>query len=73
MSFLAKCFTIVAVFAAILFIVAKTIKIYLLRKKYSHLPGPPAKGILGFYLGNLKQVVHTVNNNKILCDLMIEW
>ena len=30
-----------------------TIKIYFLRKKYEHIPGPPANGILGFYFGNV--------------------
>jgi hypothetical protein len=33
-----------------------TLKIHFLRKKYSHIPGPVANGIIGFYLGNLLEI-----------------
>ena len=29
-----------------------SLKKYLLRQKYKHIPGPPANGLLGFYFGN---------------------
>jgi len=51
----------------------KTFRIYLARKKFKHIPGPPTKGILGFYLGNLDQIVNTMKNGRILADLTDEW
>nr|UOU03256.1 cytochrome P450 3049B1-2 [Brachionus rubens] len=50
----------------------KTIKIYLLRRKYSHIPGPKTHGILGFYLGNIPDLIK-VSNEKILWDLVTDW
>ena len=51
----------------------KTIVIYLKRRKFNHIPGPPTKGILGFYLGNLDQIVMTMKNGRILADLTSDW
>ena len=51
----------------------KTIKIYFLRKKYAHIPGPPTRGLIGFYMGNLDQAIHVMKNGKILADLINEW
>jgi hypothetical protein len=51
----------------------KTFKIYLARKKFRHIPGPPTHGILGFYLGNLDELVAVMNSGKILADLILEW
>lgn len=48
-------------------------KIYRLRKKYEHIPGPPANGIIGFYLGNLFDYVKTLYNSKLANDLVLEW
>ena len=73
MHFVTKCLLSIAIIAALIFIIKKTIKIYVLRKKYNHLPGPPATGLLGFYLGNLDQALRTINDNKILSDLMNKW
>ena len=51
----------------------KTFKIYLARKKFRHIPGPPTHGILGFYLGNLDELVKVMSSGKILADLILEW
>jgi hypothetical protein len=56
-----------------MFIIYKTFKIYIARKKLAHLPGPPTKGILGFYLGNLDEAIVTINEGKVLADLMLKW
>ncbi len=53
--------------------VYKTIQIYRMRKKYRHIPGPPTKGIIGFYMGNLDQAVQIMKDGKILSDLINEW
>ena len=51
-----------------------TLQIYNLRKKYQHIPGPPADGIFGFYLGNLIEIsIHSRINKKILGNLFLEW
>jgi hypothetical protein len=51
-----------------------TYKIYKLRQKYNHLPGPPANGILGFYFGNTFQVVSMIRGKNImLIEVMEEW
>lgn len=51
-----------------------TLKIYVLRKKYTHIPGPPTKGILGFYLGNLIEIlVETRFKKKIMNEVFLKW
>jgi hypothetical protein len=51
-----------------------TYKIYKLREKYKHLPGPPTNGILGFYFGNTFQVVSMIRSKNImLIEVMEEW
>ena len=51
-----------------------TVKIYLLRSRYSHIPGPGTKGIFGFYLGNVLDLRKTVHKDKkIADDLILEW
>ncbi len=51
----------------------KSVKIFKLRQKYKHIPGPPSKGIFGFYFGNLDLIVKATNDGKILADLVVEW
>ena len=51
----------------------KTCQIYFSRKKYSKFPGPPSSGILGFYLGNLPDIINCFKNKKIMNDLFSEW
>ena len=48
-----------------------TLKIYFLRQKYKHIPGPPANGILGFYFGNIFEIKG--NNNQLLMNQVAEW
>lgn len=58
--------------AGLSFFVYKTLKIYFLRKKYRHIPGPKTKGILGFYLGNVLEIKN-LPKNKIFPDLVADW
>ena len=55
------------------FIGYKTLRIYLSRRKFAHLPGPPTKGIFGFFMGNLDQIAVTMNSGRILADLINDW
>ena len=49
-----------------------TIKMYLLRSRYRHIPGPPTKGILGFYLGNVFEIAKAYQDNKLFDDFILE-
>jgi hypothetical protein len=51
----------------------KSVKIFNLRQKYKHIPGPPTHGIFGFYFGNLDLIVKATNDGRILADLVVEW
>lgn len=55
------------------FITYFTFKIYNLRKKYSHIPGPVTKGILGFYFGNMFDFIKNKQKNRVDNDLIIDW
>jgi hypothetical protein len=68
-------FTIFLTFVIILIcnIIYYTIKIYNLRKRYAHIPGPPANGIIGFYLGNLLEIRNSRSNHKTLMHKNVEW
>ena len=51
-----------------------TLKIYNLRKRYAHIPGPPANGLIGFYLGNVIELYRNEKiNKKVNNDLILEW
>ena len=51
-----------------------TLKIYNLRRKYAHIPGPPAKGIIGFYFGNFFEIISNETvNKKVTNDLVLDW
>lgn len=47
-----------------------TLQIYFLRQKYKHIPGPPATGLTGFYLGNL---IELRNKKGLMSDKFLEW
>jgi hypothetical protein len=49
-----------------------TMKIYLSRRRYAHIPGPEAKGITGFFMGNVLDFKEAAEKNSIL-DLFNEW
>ena len=51
----------------------KTIDIYIKRKRYKHIPGPSANGILSFYLGYLRDVLSADKNDIMFTDLLHEW
>lgn len=56
------------------FITFYTVQIYNLRKKYKHIPGPPADGVLDFYLGNLIELFYNVRyKKKIQNDVILAW
>jgi hypothetical protein len=50
-----------------------TYKIYSLRQKYKHIPGPPANGLLGFYLGNTIELLSKKRQGMVLVDVYNEW
>lgn len=50
-----------------------TTKIYFLRQKYKHIPGPPSDGIIGFYTGNVREIMRAAKyENKILMEIFAE-
>lgn len=55
------------------YLVYKTLRIYLNRRKYRHLPGPPTNGILGFYFGNVIDMPKYLENGKIFNQFLLEW
>jgi len=59
--------------ALISFMTYFTLKIYEIRKRYSHIPGPPTKGILGFYLGNAIELVENEKKKRVAADLVLDW
>ena len=51
-----------------------TVQIYILRQKYQHIPGPPSNGILGFYLGNLIELmIDTRYKKRIMNETFLRW
>lgn len=50
-----------------------TFKIFILRRKYAHIPGPPANGLIGFYFGNFYEVAKYRASGKIAPDLTVQW
>ena len=56
--------------------VCKTVDIYLKRRKYRHIPGPPIHGILGFYLDNYLNAKFAEKENVKFMDLVhsnLKW
>ena len=50
-----------------------TVSTYLQRRKYRHIPGPPTRGIKGFYLGNAPEIIENLNNGGMFSDLLLKW
>lgn len=51
-----------------------TLRIYNLRRKYAHIPGPPANGLVGFFLGNFLDVIYNESVRKrVTNDLVLDW
>nr|UOU03249.1 cytochrome P450 3049E2-1 [Brachionus rubens] len=51
----------------------KTFKIYLMRRKYKHIPGPKTKGILEFFIGQYITISKYTSQNKVIGQLQQEW
>lgn len=60
------------VLVALVLLAYHTVKMYILRRKYRHIPGPATKGIIGFYMGNLDLALKVMNDGKIFADWMLE-
>ena len=48
-------------------------KLYLLRQKFKHIPGPPANGLIGFYFGNTFEIIVKKIKGIDLVDIFTEW
>jgi hypothetical protein len=55
------------------YIIFRVGKIYILRRKYKHIPGPPTKGIFGYFFGNVLETFEWVKKGKIFPDFLFEW
>jgi hypothetical protein len=69
---LAKTFGILAGLTAS-FILYKAGKIYLIRRKYRHIPGPKTNGIIGFFFGNTTEAIKLKKEGKVFADFLNEW
>lgn len=49
-----------------------TLKVYLVRRRYAHIPGPPTKGILGFYLGNIYEFGECLKSGRIINEVFLD-
>jgi hypothetical protein len=49
------------------------IKTYQNRRRYKHLPGPPADGISGFLFGNLFEIIELSKKGKPFCEIQADW
>ena len=50
-----------------------TLRIYFNRRKFRHIPGPPTKGIYGFYFGNMAEVIQNVEQGGSYFELLLKW
>ena len=57
----------------ICFFIHYSLKVYFLRQRYRHIPGPPANGIIGFYFGNALEIKAFQNQGYLLMDKILEW
>jgi hypothetical protein len=48
-------------------------KTYKNRRRYKHLPGPPADGISGFLFGNLFEIIELSKKGKSFCEIQAGW
>ncbi len=55
------------------YVIYKFGKTYLVRRKYKHIPGPPTKGIYGYFFGNVIETFEWVKRGKIFPDFLVEW
>nr|QVK45597.1 cytochrome P450 [Brachionus paranguensis] len=50
-----------------------SVRIYLRRRKYKHIPGPKPNGILEFFLGNISEIRRNIRRGKIVPEQYLEW
>ena len=55
------------------FILYKTGKIYLVRRKFRHIPGPGTNGIIGYFFGNTSDILKLKKEGKVFVDFLTEW
>ena len=63
----------VSVGAVLAFVGYRIFNIYLKRKKYSHIPGPPADGLFGFIFGNLFEMIKMTRKSGNFADTLNKW
>ena len=49
-----------------------TLKMYLKRRKYRHIPGAPTPGIGGFYRGHIRDIFEATKRDETIWDLLLE-
>ena len=49
-----------------------TLRVFLKRRRYRHIPGAPANGIGGFYRGHIKDVIEATKRGETIWDLLLE-
>jgi len=73
-NILSKCDakTILKIIASLVTSIAvyKTSKMYLQRRKYKHIPGPPTSGIKGFFFGHLNEIAKYREEGKFFGDFL---
>ena len=50
-----------------------TLTMYLKRRKYRHIPGPPIKGLFGLYFGNMQEVIENGKKGGLYYELLLQW
>ena len=59
--------------SVLIYLLSKVIEIYSKRRKYKHIPGPPADGFLGFFFGNLNDLIYFTKKGVMYTDIINEW
>ncbi len=50
-----------------------TLRTYLNRRKFRHIPGPSTRGITGFYFGNVLEILESLKNDELANDVILKW
>ncbi|RMZ96970.1 cholesterol 24-hydroxylase-like [Brachionus plicatilis] len=50
-----------------------TLKFFVLRKKYEHLPSPESYGLIGFYFGQYFTIHEFLSKNNFIEELQLNW
>ena len=50
-----------------------TLNIYMARRRYAHIPGPPTRGFLGFYFGHTFEIVRAKEKQICFLEICDEW